>query len=119
MGEPTNLDFATAQRGLMMVDLVARGDQRHAGYAAADGEFVNAALVLARDLLRLDGLFDERTHPVLGHTTATPTMLDAGVSRNVTPPVGHRHPGRPQHAGLDPRGDRRAARARGSTPRWS
>ena len=42
VGEPTNLDIATAQRGLMMVDLVARGDQRHAGYAAADGEFVNA-----------------------------------------------------------------------------
>jgi acetylornithine deacetylase len=86
VGEPTNLQFATAQRGLMMVDLVARGDQRHAGYAA-DGDFVNATLVLARDLLRLDGLFDERTHPVLGRTTATPTMLDAGVSRNVTPPV--------------------------------
>jgi acetylornithine deacetylase len=86
VGEPTNLHFATAQRGLMMVDLVARGDQRHAGYAA-DGEFVNATLVLARDLLRLEGLFDERSHPVLGHTTATPTMLDAGVSRNVTPPV--------------------------------
>jgi acetylornithine deacetylase len=87
VGEPTNLDFATAQRGLMMVDLVARGDQRHAGYAAADGAFVNAALVLARDLLRLEGLFDGRTHPVLGRTTATPTMLDAGISRNVTPPV--------------------------------
>jgi hypothetical protein len=71
----------------MMVDLVARGDQRHAGYAASDGGFVNAALVLARDLLRLDGLFDSRAHPVLGRTTATPTMLDAGVSRNVTPPV--------------------------------
>ena len=87
VGEPTNLDLATAQRGLMMVDLVAEGDQRHAGYAAADGEFVNAALVLARDLLRLDGLFDDRTHPILGRTTATPTMLEAGVSRNVTPPV--------------------------------
>jgi acetylornithine deacetylase len=87
VGEPTNLDIATAQRGLMMVDLVARGDQRHAGYAAADGEFVNAVLVLARDLLRLEDLFDGRTHPVLGRTTATPTMLDAGVSRNVTPPV--------------------------------
>jgi acetylornithine deacetylase len=87
VGEPTNLHFATAQRGLMMVDLVARGDQRHAGYAAADGGFVNAALVLARDLLALDGLFEGRTHPVLGRTTATPTMLDAGVSRNVTPPV--------------------------------
>jgi acetylornithine deacetylase len=86
VGEPTNLQFATAQRGLMMVDLIARGDQRHAGYAASDGQFVNAALVLARDLLRLEGLFDERSHPVLGRTTATPTMLDAGVGRNVTPP---------------------------------
>jgi acetylornithine deacetylase len=87
VGEPTNLEFAVAQRGLMMVDLLAEGDQRHAGYAAADGEFRNAALVLARDLLQLDGLFAERSHPVLGRTTATPTMLDAGVSRNVTPPV--------------------------------
>ena len=87
VGEPTNLEFAVAQRGLMMVDLLAEGDQRHAGYAAADGEFRNAALVLARDLLKLDGLFAERSHPVLGRTTATPTMLDAGVSRNVTPPV--------------------------------
>jgi acetylornithine deacetylase len=87
VGEPTNLGFAVAQRGLMMVDLLAEGDQRHAGYAAADGEFRNAVLVLARDLLKLDGLFSARSHPVLGHTAATPTMLDAGVSRNVTPPV--------------------------------
>jgi acetylornithine deacetylase len=87
VGEPTNLEPATAQRGLMMVDLVAEGDQRHAAYAAAEGEFRNAALVLARDLLRLEGLFDSRTHPILGRTTATPTMLEAGVSRNVTPPI--------------------------------
>lgn len=87
IGEPTNLEFAVAQRGLMMVDLLAGGDQRHAGYAAADGDFQNAVLVLARDLLKLDGLFAGRTHAMLGRTTATPTMLDAGVSRNVTPPV--------------------------------
>ncbi|HEX6105040.1 MAG TPA: M20/M25/M40 family metallo-hydrolase [Gemmatimonadales bacterium] len=87
IGEPTNLDIAVAQRGLMMVDLLAEGDQRHAGYAVADGQFRNAVLALARDLLRLDALFTERTHPVLGRTTATPTMLEAGVSRNVTPPV--------------------------------
>lgn len=87
IGEPTNLEFAVAQRGLMMVDLVAEGDQRHAGYAASDGEFINAATVLAEDLLRLPGLFDDRPHPSLGLATATPTMLEAGVSRNVTPPV--------------------------------
>jgi acetylornithine deacetylase len=87
IGEPTGLDFATAQRGLMMVDLVAEGDQRHAAYASSDGEFTNAAVVLARDLLKLDGLFAARSHPVLGRATATPTMLESGVGRNVTPPV--------------------------------
>ena len=87
IGEPTNLDFAVAQRGLMMVDLLAQGDQRHAGYAADDGEFTNATLALARDLLKLDALFGGRRHALLGATTATPTMLEAGVGRNVTPPV--------------------------------
>ena len=87
IGEPTNLDLAIAQRGLMMVDLVAEGDQRHAGYAAAEGDFTNAVTVLAQDLLRLPSLFDDRPHPVLGLAAATPTMLEAGVSRNVTPPV--------------------------------
>jgi acetylornithine deacetylase len=87
VGEPTNLDAAVAQRGLMMADLVARGDQRHAGYAGDDGPFINAITALARDLARLDGLVGERTHPILGATTVTPTMLTAGVSRNVTPPT--------------------------------
>ncbi|HEU5218332.1 MAG TPA: M20/M25/M40 family metallo-hydrolase, partial [Gemmatimonadales bacterium] len=87
VGEPTNLNAAVAQRGLMMADLIARGDQRHAGYAGDDGPFANAITALARDLLRLDGLVGERTHPILGATTVTPTMLSAGVSRNVTPPA--------------------------------
>jgi acetylornithine deacetylase len=87
VGEPTNLSAAVAQRGLMMADLIGRGDQRHAGYAGDDGVFTNAITVLARDLARLDGLVNERTHPILGVTTVTPTMLTAGVSRNVTPPA--------------------------------
>jgi len=87
VGEPTNLDVAVAQRGLMMANLVARGDQRHAGYAAQDGAFTNAIVALAKDLARLDGVVSERAHPILGLTTVTPTMLEAGVGRNVTPPV--------------------------------
>ena len=88
VGEPTNLEVAVAQRGLMMVDLVARGDQRHAGYAAADGGFTNAITALAarpgpaRRPLRRPRPSGARAAP-----TVTPTMLEAGVSRNVTPPV--------------------------------
>jgi acetylornithine deacetylase len=84
VGEPTNLDVAVAQRGLLMVDLVARGDQRHAAYAT-DG--VNALTMLGRDLARLEGIFADRLHPVLGLTVATPTMIEGGISRNVTPPA--------------------------------
>jgi acetylornithine deacetylase len=87
VGEPTNLGVAVAQRGLMMADLIGRGDQRHAAYADEDGDFTNAITALARDLARLDGVVNERTHPILGLTTVTPTMLSAGVSRNVTPPA--------------------------------
>jgi acetylornithine deacetylase len=83
VGEPTNLQFAIAQRGLMMVDLIAHGMQRHAGYAEPGAS--NAVTVLAADLLRLGGVVAERVHPVLGVATVTPTMLEAGVSRNVTP----------------------------------
>lgn len=86
IGEPTNLDIAIAQRGLLMVDLLSHGDQRHAAYAADEGG-VNALVRLGRDLARLDGLFAERRHPILGTATATPTMVEGGISRNVTPPL--------------------------------
>lgn len=90
VGEPTNLDIAVAQRGLMMVDLVAHGEQRHAGYAdpsSRDDGFVNATQVLAHDLVALRDIARHRRHPVLGFPTITPTMLEAGVGRNVTPPT--------------------------------
>jgi acetylornithine deacetylase len=87
VGEPTNLQPAIAQRGLMMVDLVARGVQRHAGYAADTPDFTNAIVELGRNIARLPDLLRERVHPVLGIATATPTMIEGGISRNVTPPV--------------------------------
>ncbi len=87
VGEPTNLEPAIAQRGLMMADLVARGVQRHAGYAADNPDFTNAIVELGRSVAKLPTLFRDRVHPILGIATATPTMLEGGVSRNVTPPV--------------------------------
>lgn len=87
IGEPTNLHIAVAQRGLMMVDLVARGDQHHAAYAGSRDGQPGAIVRLAADLVRLSDLARDRPHPVLGHPTITPTMLEAGVSRNVTPSV--------------------------------
>lgn len=87
VGEPTNLEFAIAQRGLMMVDLLTRGVQRHAGYAADTEDFRNAIVELSRNVALLPALLKERVHPVLGLATATPTVIEGGISRNVTPPT--------------------------------
>ncbi|MFN2382714.1 MAG: M20/M25/M40 family metallo-hydrolase [Gemmatimonadota bacterium] len=101
IGEPTGLDLAIVQRGLLRLDLVAEGEQRHAGNTAAEDARDNAIAVLARDLLALEGLARGRPHALVGDPTITPTMLSAGVQRNVTPPTAR--------AALDVR----------STPHWS
>ena len=54
VGEPTGLDLAVAQKGLLVLELVARGDACHAAHAAALGA-ANAARRLARDLVALEG----------------------------------------------------------------
>lgn len=86
IGEPTSLQLSVAQRGLMMIDLIARGDQCHAAYAAERGAR-SAVLTLAADLLKLPTLLQDQPHPLLGQPTITPTVLEAGVARNVTPPT--------------------------------
>jgi hypothetical protein len=79
------LKATQTQRGLMMIDLIARGDQCHAAYAQERGAR-SAVLRLAEDLLKLPTLLRERPHPLLAQPTITPTVLEAGVARNMTPP---------------------------------
>lgn len=83
-GEPTGLDLAVAQKGLLVLELVAHGRAAHAAHAAALGA-PNAALLLARDLVALAALDLGPAHPQLGPTTLEPTVLRAGEARNATP----------------------------------
>jgi acetylornithine deacetylase len=84
VGEPTGLDLAIAQKGLLVLELVARGEAAHAAHAAALGA-PNAARRLARDLVALEGIDLAPVDPVLGRTTLEPTQLSAGTARNVVP----------------------------------
>jgi acetylornithine deacetylase len=83
-GEPTGLDLAVAQKGLLVLELVARGQAVHAAHARALGA-PNAARLLARDLVALEGLELGPDHPELGTTTLEPTVVRAGSARNVVP----------------------------------
>ncbi|MFL6259581.1 MAG: M20/M25/M40 family metallo-hydrolase [Thermoanaerobaculia bacterium] len=84
VGEPTGLDVAIAQKGLMVLELVARGEACHAANAAALGA-ANAARRLAHDLVALEGVDLGAPHPQLGPVTVEPTQLRAGTARNVVP----------------------------------
>ena len=87
IGEPTGLDVAVAQKGLLVLELVARGEAAHAAHARALGAR-NAANALARDLVAIEALLAGVAGPVdplLGRSTVEPTILSGGTARNVVP----------------------------------
>ncbi len=87
VGEPTSLRPCVAQRGLMILSLEWKGEQVHAGWAAdLPQKPPNAIERAARDLLRLSEIRFERKHPLLGGISLTPTMIEGGIARNLTPP---------------------------------
>jgi acetylornithine deacetylase len=84
VGEPTGLEIAVAQKGLMVLELLAKGEACHAAHAAKLGA-PNAARLLARDLVALEGIDFGPEHPWLGRVTVEPTQVQAGTARNVIP----------------------------------
>lgn len=88
VGEPTSLEPCIAQRGQLLLELRWRGEQAHAGWVAdRQPRPDNAISLAANDLVALEAMNFQRTHPLLGAVAMTPTQINAGVARNVTPPV--------------------------------
>ncbi|MCU0690718.1 MAG: M20/M25/M40 family metallo-hydrolase [Polyangiaceae bacterium] len=84
IGEPTALDIVIAQKGLMVLELVATGEACHAAHPHARGA-VNPIRTLARDLLAVDALDLGAPDALLGPITVEPTVLAGGSSRNTVP----------------------------------
>ncbi len=81
VGEPTGLNVGVAQKGLMVLELVAEGQACHAANAHRLGA-VNPVWQLARDLVALEGLCFGTDHPELGPVTLQPTRLEAAGASN-------------------------------------
>lgn len=84
VGEPTGLDLAVAQKGLLVLELKASGIECHAAHRAALGGG-NAILALARDLRVLGEADLGPADLLLGPVTLEPTVLSGGSARNVVP----------------------------------
>jgi acetylornithine deacetylase len=81
VGEPTGMQPAVAEKGLMVVDGTATGISGH----AARNEGVNAIYEALDDLLWLRDYRFENISPLLGPTKMTVTVVQSGTQHNVVP----------------------------------
>lgn len=81
VGEPTGMQPAIAERGLMVIDGLARGKSGH----AARNEGVNAIYEALDDLVWLRDYRFSKISALLGATKMTVTVLNSGTQHNVVP----------------------------------
>ena len=81
VGEPTSMQPAIAEKGLMVIDGIARGKSGH----AARDEGVNAIYEALDDLVWLRNYQFKKSSRLLGPTKMSVTMLNSGTQHNVVP----------------------------------
>lgn len=81
VGEPTGLQPAIAEKGLMVIDGIAHGKSGH----AARNEGVNAIYEALDDLVWLRDYKYNKVSPLLGPTKMSVTVVNAGTQHNVVP----------------------------------
>lgn len=83
VGEPTQMQMAIAEKGLMVLDCIASGKSGHA--AREEGE--NAIYKAIADIEKLRNFRFEKTSDILGAVKMSVTMINAGTQHNVVPDV--------------------------------
>lgn len=81
VGEPTQMNMAIAEKGLMVVDCVAHGRSGHA--AREEGE--NAILKAIQDIQWITSYRFPEISPFLGPVKMSVTIIQAGTQHNVVP----------------------------------
>ena len=81
VGEPTGMQPAVAEKGLMVIDMTSHGKSGH----AARNEGVNAIYEMLDDLTWISNYKFKKESEFLGATKMTVTMINAGTQHNVIP----------------------------------
>jgi acetylornithine deacetylase len=85
VGEPTRMELAIAEKGLLVLDCYAYGKSGHA--ARNEGE--NALYKALDDIQKLRAYKFEKISKVLGEVKITVTQIEAGTQHNVVPDTCH------------------------------
>lgn len=81
IGEPTSMEMAIAEKGLIVVDCVANGVSGH----AARNEGVNAINIAVEDIKWIHSYVFPKLSAHLGPVKMTVTIVNAGTQHNVIP----------------------------------
>lgn len=81
IGEPTGMQMAVAEKGLMVLDCTAHGKSGH----AARNEGINAIYEALKDIEWFRTYQFEKVSPFLGPVKMSVTMVNAGTQHNVVP----------------------------------
>ena len=81
VGEPTLMQMAVAEKGLMVIDGIAHGKAGH----AARNEGVNAIYNALKDIEKIKNFSFEKKSELLGEVKMTVTQIEAGTQHNVVP----------------------------------
>ncbi len=85
IGEPTRMELAIAEKGLLVLDCYAHGKSGHA--ARNEGE--NALYKALDDIQKLRSFKFDKESEVLGSVKISVTQIEAGTQHNVVPDVCH------------------------------
>lgn len=86
VGEPTKMQMAVAERGLLVIDAATHGKAGH----AARGEGINALNIAVKDITEINSMVFDRVSPLTGKTTTNVTVIETeNKAHNVVPSICH------------------------------
>ena len=81
IGEPTKMDVAIAEKGLIVFDLIVEGESSHAAHKNDKNPIVKSSEIIRQ----ISNMTFSKTSDLLGDVKLTVTQINAGVQHNVIP----------------------------------
>ncbi|MDA3928503.1 MAG: M20 family metallo-hydrolase [Prolixibacteraceae bacterium] len=81
VGEPTKMELAVAEKGLLVMDCTVKGKAGH----AARNEGINSIYLAMEEIEKIKTFQFDKVSPQLGEVKMTVTQINAGFQHNVVP----------------------------------
>ncbi len=81
IGEPTEMQMAVSEKGLIVIDGIAKGESGHVAYQRG----INAIYTAMKDIQWISGYSFSKVSDTLGEVMMSATQIEGGLQHNVIP----------------------------------